>query len=52
MSATGTPTVTYPPDLRHKLAVLYAAYNLCAGSGDRALMMSLYTQIHETEDGY
>jgi hypothetical protein len=49
---TGTPTVTYPPDLRHKLSVLTTAYRLCAGSGDRALQLSLLIQIHQTEDGY
>jgi hypothetical protein len=49
---TGTPTVAYPPDLRHKLAVLGTAYQLCASSGNHAAAMSIYLQIHETEDGY
>lgn len=52
MSATGTPTVTYPPEQLHQIAVLKSAYMLCAGSGDHALELSLLVRIAEITSGY
>jgi hypothetical protein len=52
MSKTGVPTVTYPPDQLRQIAVLRAAYTLCAGSGDHVLELSLLVRIAEITSGY
>jgi hypothetical protein len=52
MSATGTPTVVYPPDLVRHCTVLKEAYTLCRSHGYLELAGSLMTFLHEIEDGY